>query len=521
MTLDRTFFTKLDRYVSAFPESMGIRQILVNLAVQGKLTQQDANEKVWPSLEPLAEELPDGLVIPPNWKFSSLRNLGKIYNGSSLSDAEKKALEKNKIGIPYLGTKDIGYATKEINYENGWLVPFENEKYKRAPQGTLLICLEGGSAGKKMGIVDREVCFGNKMFAIQLNPGVHAEYLQLVYQSTFFQNSFADGVNGIIAGISKAKFEVIACPIPPLEEQLRTVKVFEELLSEFNLGSNAFKQSKQILAQSRNSFINEIVNESYGVEFKLKVAHLLQRIPQYVDDLDGISQIRRCLIDLVVRGAFSQDFTEVNGISAERWELPKNWKWVPIKSVIDPDRGISYGIIKLGKEPKLPGVPVLRCSDVKYRGFDLTGMRTVEQSISDQYTRTVLRGGEVLVNIRGTLGGCAIVPQEFKGFNIAREVAVMQPSEISAEFLLATLSSNYFTQHVLNSLRGISYKGMNLSLLGNTLIPLPPKDEEIRLVGILQDVMQFCDDLEMAVKNKLKQADALEAALRSELVQSA
>jgi type I restriction enzyme S subunit len=520
VTIEFGYLEGLRKFVGTFPQSIGIRQILVDLATKGYLSEQNSNETLPKWMKDKVEVRVENRDYPSGWKVLQLKDLGKIYNGSSLSDSEKKSLEKNKAGIPYLGTKDVGYASKNIDYQNGWLVPYENEQYKRAPKGSLLICLEGGSAGKKMGIVDREVCFGNKMFAIQLHEGVLAEYLQLVYQSSNFQAAFTQGVNGIIAGISKAKFEIIAIPIPPVQEQARIIEVFEILLLEFESGAKAVNQAEKILSQTRNSFIEEIANKSYGEIFKYKVAKLIENWTDYSGDLEGISKLRRCFVDLVVRGAFSEGFFDLVSQGANNWELPSGWDWVPIRSVIDPERGLSYGIIKLGKEPKVPGVPVLRCSDVKYRGFDLTGMRTVDPVISQQYSRTVLHGGEVLVNIRGTLGGCAIVPSEYRGYNIAREVAVMQPSKISPEFLLATLSSDYFTQHVLNSLRGISYKGMNLSLLGNTLIPLPPKNEEIRLVSILNQLMDYCNELEEALKKRQMYAELLEASLSSELLQA-
>ena len=49
--------------------------------------------------------------------------------------------------------------------------------------------------------------------------------------------------------------------------------------------------------------------------------------------------------------------------------------------------------------------------------------------------RTILEGGEVLINVRGTLGGCAVVPPALRGYNIAREVAGWRPVE--QLFLLA------------------------------------------------------------------------------------
>lgn len=517
MTSTVLLLPKLEQLLAISSSSTSIKQILINLAVSGQLSEQREDESVENWIDEFAENK-DDLSCPPNWRMVQLGKLGRIYNGSSLSDTEKKLLEKTSNGIPFLATKDIGYATSNIDYKNGWLVPEGNQKYKRAKAGTLLICLEGGSAGKKMGIVNQEVCFGNKMFAIDLKSGVLPEYLQIVYQSLSFQSAFALFLNGIISGISKAKFEKLICPIPPLKEQIRIVDTYESLLSLVGTMNASRIESQDYLFKSRESLIDSLINNSYGDLFRGEYSNFIDRFSLYANDVKSLTELRKCFMDLVIRGAFSKGFDELSHQEEDFWKLPQGWNWVPLSKLIDSGRGISYGIIKLGKEPKASGVPVLRCSDVKYRKFDLSGMRKVEPSISQQYSRTVLKGGEVLVNIRGTLGGCAVVPSEFAGFNIAREVAAMMPLEVTAEYLLTVLSSNYFTKHVINSLRGISYKGMNLALLRKTMIPVPPKDEELRLVAIVNETMLLFDTFEKSIQMKLKIREELENVLEFELV---
>ena len=55
----------------------------------------------------------------------------------------------------------------------------------------------------------------------------------------------------------------------------------------------------------------------------------------------------------------------------------------------------------------------------------LDGMKRIAPSLSAEYSRTILKGGEVLVNVRGTLGGVAVVAPEMAGWNVSREVAVV------------------------------------------------------------------------------------------------
>jgi type I restriction enzyme S subunit len=91
--------------------------------------------------------------------------------------------------------------------------------------------------------------------------------------------------------------------------------------------------------------------------------------------------------------------------------------------ICDRLRPITYVIIKLGSE--IPnGVPYLRTSNVRWLRVDTEGMKRISPKLSSEYFRTVLRGGEVLVNVRGTLGGVAVATPSMRGWNVSREVAV-------------------------------------------------------------------------------------------------
>jgi type I restriction enzyme S subunit len=84
---------------------------------------------------------------------------------------------------------------------------------------------------------------------------------------------------------------------------------------------------------------------------------------------------------------------------------------------------LTYGVVQLGNEVP-DGVPCLRTSNVRWLRIETDEVKHIASVISANYSRTVLCGGEVLVNVRGTLGGVAVVPKEMAGWNISREVAV-------------------------------------------------------------------------------------------------
>ncbi len=116
------------------------------------------------------------------------------------------------------------------------------------------------------------------------------------------------------------------------------------------------------------------------------------------------------------------------------YDVPSHWKWTVLQELIDRTRGICYGVIKLG-ETVPDGIPCLRTSDVKPLSIDADGVKKISSDISAEYTRSVLRGGEVLVNVRGTLGGVAVVPDYMLGWNVSREVSVVPVDSASPRYI--------------------------------------------------------------------------------------
>ena len=198
------------------------------------------------------------------------------------------------------------------------------------------------------------------------------------------------------------------------------------------------------------------------------------------------------------------------------FELPSGWEWTRIQDILDPTREISYGVIKLGAEPKIGGVPVLRCSDVKPGFIDFENVRSVTSEIESEYARTRLEGGEILINIRGTLGGVAIVPNEVNGCNIAREVAMIPFHEsLNKIYFMHALLSPFFWATIQSNLRGAIYKGINLGALRDFLIPMPPLAEQAEIVERVEALMGTCRDLELEIEqSRTHAADILQSVLK-------
>lgn len=250
-----TIFANFDKIIKTKEDIKDIRNLILSLAIKGKLVEQDPNDEPTSELlkrikgkkERLIKEkiikkekplLPIGeneipFDIPKSWKWVRLGELGNIFNGNSINEKIKKEkYEDIEIGLNYIATKDINYPTSIINYNNGIKIPFDElNKFKIAHKNSILICSEGGSAGKKIGITEEDICFGNKLYALEsFSKELSNKYIFYVYNSNYFYKNFKVNETGIIGGVSINKFKNIEIPLPPLEEQKRIVNKVESLM---------------------------------------------------------------------------------------------------------------------------------------------------------------------------------------------------------------------------------------------------------------------------------------------------
>ena len=228
-----------------------LRRFILDLAVLGKLVEQNPNDEPASELlerieverkervargeikraKPLNSITHAPFDPPSDWTWLPLGETGNILTGNSINAATREQLEKTVEGRPFIATKDVGYGFDEIDYTSGLLVEFSDERFKIARSDSVLICAEGGSAGRKIALTDREISFGNKLLANETWGVISPKFVLCVYLSDFFYAQFAEKMTGVIGGISLRNFLQLPFPLPPLAEQQRIVAKIDELMA--------------------------------------------------------------------------------------------------------------------------------------------------------------------------------------------------------------------------------------------------------------------------------------------------
>ncbi len=188
------------------------------------------------------------------WEIKKIADIGTVFNGNSINAKVKKEKYTNlEEGLPYIATKDISYESV-IDYDNGVKIPDEDKpSFKIASQNTILICAEGGSAGRKIAFTDQEICFGNKLFALATTEQVNNRFVYYYYFSPQFQEDFASQLTGIIGGVSMAKFKKLKVPLPSPPEQQRIVEILDKAFVAID---KARQNAQQNLRKAKEVFEN-------------------------------------------------------------------------------------------------------------------------------------------------------------------------------------------------------------------------------------------------------------------------
>jgi restriction endonuclease S subunit len=247
----------------------------------------------------------------PKSNLVSISDLGQTFTGTSASESTRKSLEKVSSSIPYISTKDVGYEPNSINYDSGLRVPDSTSDFKIAPSGSVLICLEGGSAGKKMAITDRPIAFGNKLLALVPKEGILSEYVFALYKSTSFKVQFQDSMHGVIGGISKKKFLNIQVHELTEKQQRQMLDRLAEFLGESKAIESLLFKRTSLANQVSKTFLRLAQTQVKPIELH----DLAKSISAFSNSRDALLDFQKTATSLAINGAIN-----LPGIDESRWK---------------------------------------------------------------------------------------------------------------------------------------------------------------------------------------------------------
>ena len=186
------------------------------------------------------------------------------------------------------------------------------------------------------------------------------------------------------------------------------------------------------------------------------------------------------------------------------------WETRRLEELVDAGCSLSYGIVQPGEEfPE--GLPVVRPTDLTTKVIPLEGLKRVNPATAKAYRRTELRGGELLLCVRGTTGVVAIASEELAGANVTRGIVPIHfhRSRIIQEFGYYALVSSPLQEQIREKTYGTALRQINIRDLRNLALPAPPLPDQRRIVGLLDQAFDAIAAAKANAEKNLENASGL------------
>lgn len=431
--------------------------------------------------------------MPDNWILCRLSAIADIFTGNSINEAEK---QKKYMGLDsgynYIGTKDVGF-DHSINYTNGVKIPYNQGNFRIAHINTPLLCIEGGSAGRKIGVLTEDVCFGNKLCAFE-PIGINPKYLYYYLQNPIFTQIFKEKTTGIIGGVSVNSLKNLLFAMPPLAEQERIVaeiEKFEPLIAEYDkLEQQATKLDGEIYDKLKKSILQyaiqgNLVPQNSNDE---PASVLLERIRA-----EKKAQLGKKYVDsYIYKGDDNCYYEHINGKDVDITEellidIPDNWQWRRIENLFFVTKlaGFEYtNYFTKSAIAQTNEVPIVRAQNVKMNKFIENTQEFISLELSELLTRSSLTKDCLLMTFIGAGIGDTCLYSTPKRHHLAPNVAKLEPysKEINLRYCLYWLMSPVGQQCVSNIKKMTAQPSLSMETIRSIFIAVPPFAEQKRIV---------------------------------------
>ena len=541
-----------------------LRELILELAVRGKLVPQDPNDELASELlkrisaekrrlikegkikkqEVLSEVGEDEkpFVLPKGWEWQKLGNLGYIQTGGTPSKNDNSLFGSD---VPFIKPGDI--YPNYIDYSNEGLSFKGVESLGRlANEGSILmVCI--GTIGK-CNTINRLCTFNQQINSI--SPyGISSNYLLLSLNSKYFQDkAWEKSSSTTIAILNKGKWEKIGIPVPPLAEQHLIVAKVNELmalcdeLEKQQTNSNVAHET--LVATLLGSLTDAANPDSFDESW--------QRIANHFDILftteHSIDQLKQTILQLAVMGKLvpqnpkDEPSSELlKKIAKEKARLVKEGKikkQAPLPEITEDEKpfGLPEGweVSRLGTFTFVgTGSTPSRDRSVYYDPQEynwVTSGETGQDFIFETNEKISALGlketnvsiypkGSLIIAMYGqgkTRGQISELMIDAGTNQACAAVVLINKEEAHRKYV------KYFFKKAYEELRSHSAGGaqpnLNLGKVANTVIPIPPLAEQHRIGSKVDELFAFCDKLkERIVKAQTLQNQLAVAVVEQEL----
>ncbi|MBA6292330.1 restriction endonuclease subunit S [Colwellia sp. MB3u-70] len=549
-----------------------LRELILELAVRGKLVPQDANdEPASVLLAKIAEEkaqliadkkikkqkpLPvitdeeKPFVLPLGWEWERFPNIAHYIPGKTPSTKNAEYWTENNDGVPWVSISDMVHYQSIIATNKRLTNKASIEVFKRdlVKAGTILMSFK--LTVGKVSILDVDAYHNEAIISVTPFKGISKEFLYRFIPSRALSGNTKKAIMGNT--LNSESLALITFPVPPLAEQHRIVAKVDELMALCDQLEQQTEQSLtthqtlvEVLLASLTSDISTDANNKEDFQISW------QRIAEYFDVLftteASIEQLKQTILQLAVMGKLvpQNPIDEPASVLLEKiaeekaqlitdkkikkqkllpaitdedqlFELPDSWEWCRFgdlcKLVTSGSRGWKSYYSDVGSI-------FIRSQDIKYDRVEFDNRAYVELPANTEGKRTKVELNDLLMTITGAnVAKCAVVNIEIDDAYVSQHVALIKLVRQDINRLIHTwiTGSHGGRNHLLECSYGAK-PGLNLQNINELLIPIPPVEEQHRIVAKVDELMALCEQL----KARLSDAQTTQLHLADAVVESA
>ena len=439
----------------------------------------------------IADEVP--FEIPDSWEWVRLGHVCDIARGGSPRPI-KAFLTEDPNGINWIKIGDTDKGGKYINSTKERIIPEGVSKSRMVYAGDFLLT-NSMSFGRPY-ILNVDGCIHDGWLVLsRYNCAYDQDFLFHMLSSRFAYFQFCDVVSGaVVKNLNSDKVTAALFPLPPLSEQKRIVEAIERVIPSVN----EYDAAESLLSNLNSTFPDRLKKSilQEAVQGKLvpqdlndePASVLLERIRAEKQKLIAEGKIKKDKHESVIFRRDNSHYEIIDGeercIDAEiPFEIPDTWEWIRLNELC---KKIGAGSTPSGGKAVYvsEGIKFIRSQNVYNDGLRLSDIAHITEDTNLKKVGSIVQAKDILLNITGgSIGRCAIVPDDFDIANINQHVMIIRlVAPIMRQWIHSILISDYIQTLIMDVQVGVSREGLSAKKLMNFLIPIPPVLEQRRIV---------------------------------------
>lgn len=175
------------------------------------------------------------------------------------------------------------------------------------------------------------------------------------------------------------------------------------------------------------------------------------------------------------------------------FDIPDSWKWMQLGKIVTIRGGkrIPAGLSATTEDT---GHIYIRVSDMQNGTILDNDLHFISESIFNGIKNYIISKDDVYITVAGTIGRVGLVPEKFHNMNLTENADRLTPYFINKEYLYRVLSSEPIQTQIREKTKKVGQPKLAIERLSELLLPLPPIEEQQRIVEKLNQILPLIDE---------------------------